>query len=144
MPQAPLCIHGTGKSPPKGRFAGTLDEMSPRTARVQGQTMWPMINLWKLLQGEELATYKKQKVAACKDLMTVLCMDINLIDEVSAVESSLAFSELSILVTALQTLVQAEAGKKQGLFCYFVDRKLEHIKVRGAIHNPKYKHLLPL
>lgn len=72
-------------------------------------------------------------------------MELNLIHEAFAVETSLEFSELSVLVTAPQTLAQAEAGKKQGLSYNFVDRKLEHIKIKGTIHKPKYKKdLLPL
>lgn len=116
-------------------------------ARVQDQTVWPVISLWKLLQGKELATHKKQtgrRLLPVRISLQVLCMDLNLIHEVFAVETSLAFSELSILVTAPQTLVQAEAGKKQVLFCNFVDRKLEHIKIKGAIRKPKCKHQLPL
>lgn len=147
MLQAPLCIHGIGKSPPKGKFAATLGEMLSWIARVQDQTVWPVISLWKLLQGKELAAHKKQtgrRLLPVRISLQVLCMDLNLIHEVFAVETSLAFSELSILVTAPQTLVQAEAGKKQVLFCNFVDRKLEHIKIKGAIRKPKCKHQLPL
>lgn len=60
-------------------------------------------------------------------------------------ERSLAFSELLVLVTAPQTLAQAETGKEQGLFYPFVDSKLEHLKIKGAVHKPKYKkHPLPL
>lgn len=57
---------------------------------------------------------------------------------------SLAFSALWTLVSAPQTLAQTEAGRKQGLFYHFTDRKLEHIQIEGAIQEPKYKHLLPL
>lgn len=45
--------------------------------------------------------------------------ELNLIHEAFAVETSLAFLELSVLVTAPQTLAQAEAGKKQGLSLSF-------------------------
>lgn len=100
----------------------------------------------KVASGEGISHPQKedrQKVGACKDLIKSFLHGLKPDPWGFWVETSLAFSELSVLVTALQTLTQAEAGKKKSLFYHFVDRKLEHIK--GAIHKPKYKrHLLPL
>lgn len=142
-----LCIHGIGKSPPSRGFASSLGEMSARIARVQGQTVLPMIKLWKVVQGRELAVHKKRtgrRLIPVRISWQVLCTDFNPIHEVFALETSLAFSELRTFVSTPQTLAQAEAGRKQGLFYHFIDRKLEHIQIKGAIHEPKYKHLLPL
>lgn len=116
-------------------------------ARVQGQTVSPMVKLWKVVQGRELDAHKKRtgrRLIPVRISWQVLCTDFNPVREVFALETSLAFSELRAFVSTPRTLAQAEAGRKQGLFYHFIDRKLEHIQIEGAIHEPKYKHLLPL
>lgn len=88
----------------------------------------------------------RQKAAACKDLMTTFVHGLKPDPWGFCSRNLSGISVLSVLVTAPQTLAQAEAGKKQGLFYHFVDRKPEHIKSKGAIHKPKYKKdlILPL
>lgn len=86
----------------------------------------------------------RQMVASVRIYMTSSVHRLQLIHEVFALETSLAFSELQMFVSAQQTLAEAEAGRKQDLFYHFIDRKLEHIQIEGAILEPKYKHLLPL
>lgn len=49
-----------------------------------------------------------------------------------------------MFMSASQKLAQTESGRKQGLFYHFIDRNQEHLQTEGAIHEPKYKHLLPL